>query len=102
MVNFYSGVNCSTPTVPDNAQNVSCANVKYGYQSVCQVQCKKGYTPQGPLYIICMADGYWSESSHCLSTQHISLSIYNLDMKDLKRRNMLDVKKCFMSVCQPS
>ncbi|XP_045204365.2 uncharacterized protein LOC123557134 isoform X2 [Mercenaria mercenaria] len=61
-------VHCNEPNEPANAV-VSCTNSTYGYQSVCSVQCVQGYTPSGPLYIMCQEDGYWSEMTRCLKNE---------------------------------
>ncbi|XP_060578403.1 sushi, nidogen and EGF-like domain-containing protein 1 [Ruditapes philippinarum] len=58
-------VNCSQPTVPENA-DISCTKSDNSYLSVCFIQCRQGYTPSGPLYMMCMADGTWSRSTLCL------------------------------------
>ncbi|XP_060578405.1 uncharacterized protein LOC132735468 [Ruditapes philippinarum] len=59
-------LNCSQPTVPENA-DISCTNSDSSYLSVCFIQCRQGYTPSGPLYMMCMADGTWSRPTRCLA-----------------------------------
>ncbi|XP_053380160.1 sushi, von Willebrand factor type A, EGF and pentraxin domain-containing protein 1-like [Mercenaria mercenaria] len=52
-------ITCKVPSYPVQSI-VQC--LRYDFRSVCSIQCRKGYTLEGPSYIKCRRDGTWSHA----------------------------------------
>ncbi|XP_060558238.1 sushi, von Willebrand factor type A, EGF and pentraxin domain-containing protein 1-like [Ruditapes philippinarum] len=57
-------IQCGEPTKPING-NISCSTESFSYQSVCNITCETGFTADGPLIMICQANGSWSRPTFC-------------------------------------
>ncbi|XP_053391262.1 sushi, von Willebrand factor type A, EGF and pentraxin domain-containing protein 1-like [Mercenaria mercenaria] len=57
-------VHCIVPSFPENG-NMHCNDQTFAYQSVCFVTCKSGFTADGPIYMTCQANGFWSKPTTC-------------------------------------
>ncbi|XP_045209779.1 sushi, von Willebrand factor type A, EGF and pentraxin domain-containing protein 1-like [Mercenaria mercenaria] len=65
-------VHCIAPFIPENG-NIHCNDPSFAYQSVCFVTCKSGFTAEGPIYMTCLADGFWSKPTTCTYSEPLAV-----------------------------